>query len=65
MGTTQYDILVLALETIADISDVGLLFDGADHLNEYTHEANEKHVAAALDRINDIARSVLRGEAWE
>lgn len=40
---------------IKQLSDVGLLFDGADHLNEYTHEANEKHITAALDRIHRIA----------
>ncbi len=43
------------IDAIKQLSDVGLLFDGADHLNEFTHEANEKHITAALDRIHRIA----------
>lgn len=41
-------------EHVRRISDVGLLFDGADHLNEYTHEDNEKHLTGALDKIHAI-----------
>lgn len=49
-------------ETLEDIhrsSDVGLLFDGHDELNEYTHEDNEKLVTDALDYINEAARKAL------
>jgi hypothetical protein len=42
------------VDAIKKLSDIGLLFDGADHLNEYTHEANEKHLTGALDRIHRI-----------
>jgi deoxyadenosine/deoxycytidine kinase len=42
------------IEHVRRISDVGLLFDGADHLNEYTHEENEKHLTGALDKIHAI-----------
>ena len=50
--------LLDTLEEIAKRSDVGLLFDGNDHLNEYTHEANEKLLTGALDHINKIARGI-------
>lgn len=43
------------IDAIKHSSDVSNLFDGADHLNEHTHEANEKHLTAALDKIHAIA----------
>lgn len=43
------------LAKIAELSDVGELFDGHDELNEFTFEENEKHVTKRLDRIHAIA----------
>jgi hypothetical protein len=46
--------LIEIIEAVGMLSDVGRLFDGADHLNEHTHEANEKHLIAAMDKIHAI-----------
>jgi hypothetical protein len=46
-----------------DLSDVGTLFDGHDELNEHTHEDNANHMERALDRINEIAKAALGGDA--
>lgn len=55
-----------ALKTIAyNISDVGILFDGHDELNDHTHKANAQHMEGALDRINEIALAILAGKAKE
>lgn len=45
----------LLLDAIRQLSDVGDLYDGADHLNEHTHAENEKLLNAALDKIYRIA----------
>jgi hypothetical protein len=42
------------IEHVRRLSDVGLLFDGNDHLNEYTHEENEKLLTSTLDKIQSI-----------
>lgn len=47
--------LLEIIEAVRGLSDIGELFDGHDELNEYTHEANEKHLTAALDKIHAIA----------
>lgn len=57
--------LVSALREIEPISDVGILFDGNDHLNEFTHEANAQHMERALDRIYAIVVAALDAAATE
>ncbi len=51
---SQIASLEAQLEAVRRLSDVGDLFDGADHLNEYTHKENEKHLTSALDKIHAI-----------
>lgn len=50
------------IEEIARIADVGNLFDGQDHLNEYTHKENEELLEGALDRIYAIAMGKIELE---
>lgn len=51
----QAAILRGRLAAIAELSDVGMMWDGHDELNEDTHEANEQHAIGLLDRIYAIA----------
>lgn len=44
------------LELISQMSDVGVLFDGHDELNEFTHEENARLMEKTLDRIKVITR---------
>lgn len=46
--------LIAIIESVRRLSDVGNLFDGHDELNEFTHEANEKHLTVALGKIHRI-----------
>lgn len=51
------------LNEIANLSDVGQLFDGHDECNEHTHEENAKLMEHALDRIFEIVTAALKIEA--
>lgn len=50
------------LKIIARVSNIGELFDGHDELNEYTHEANEKHMEGALNKIYGISTGEIAME---
>lgn len=42
------------IDAVIDLSNVGNIFDGCDHCNEFTHETNYKMLEAALDKIYAI-----------
>lgn len=46
-------------DKIRELSDVGNIFDGCDHCNEYTHETNYKMLEAAMDKIYAIVTAPL------
>jgi hypothetical protein len=50
-------------DKIRELSDVGNLFDGNDHLNEFTHEENYKLLEGAMDRIYAIVTGKPTGRA--
>lgn len=53
LGAVQHELSCLK-DAIRALSNVGELFDGMDECNEYTHEANNKVMEAALDQIYEL-----------